>query len=78
MGPSPSFSLTGNAAVVLGTSDYNQKITVLLEDKAYKNLKKDPTDSMECNSVLLKSPQFLRRLASNYDHRVPGPLDSMS
>jgi hypothetical protein len=32
----------GNAAVVLGTSEYNQKITALLQDKAYKKLKKDP------------------------------------
>jgi hypothetical protein len=29
----------GNAAVVLGTSEYNQMIVVLLEDKAYKKLK---------------------------------------
>jgi hypothetical protein len=44
--------------VVLGTSDYNQKITALLEDKAYKKLKKAPADSMERKTVLLltKSP----------------------
>jgi hypothetical protein len=36
----------GNAAVVLGTSGYNQKIATLLEDKAYMKLKKDPTDSV--------------------------------
>jgi hypothetical protein len=36
----------GNAAVVLCTSDYNQKITALLEDKTYKKVKKDPTDSV--------------------------------
>jgi hypothetical protein len=30
--------------VVLSTSDYNQKIVTLLEDKAYKELKKDSTD----------------------------------
>jgi hypothetical protein len=48
----------GNEAVVLGTSDYNQKITALLEDKVYKKLKKDPTDSIEHTTVLLvkKSP----------------------
>jgi hypothetical protein len=37
----------GNAAVVLDTSDYNWKIAALMEDKAYKKLKKDPTDSVE-------------------------------
>jgi hypothetical protein len=44
--------------MVLGTSEYNQKIAALLEDKAYRKLKKDPTDSIERKSVLLvkKSP----------------------
>jgi hypothetical protein len=42
-----------NAAVVLCTPDYNQKITTLLEDKAYKKLKEDPTDSVERKTVLL-------------------------
>jgi hypothetical protein len=41
----------GNAAVVLGSSDYNQKIIVLLEDKAYKKPKKHSTDSVEHNTV---------------------------
>jgi hypothetical protein len=36
----------GNAAVVLCTSDYNQMIAALLEDKTYKKVKKDPTDSV--------------------------------
>jgi hypothetical protein len=37
---------------------YNQKIVAVLEDKAYRNLKKDPTDSVERKTVLLlkKSP----------------------
>jgi hypothetical protein len=43
----------GNAAMILDTSDYNQKIAALLEDNAYKELKKDPTDSVECKTVLL-------------------------
>ncbi|PNF41399.1 hypothetical protein B7P43_G14428 [Cryptotermes secundus] len=48
----------GNAAVVLATSDYNQKIAALLEDKTYRKLKKDPTDSIERKTLLLlkKSP----------------------
>jgi hypothetical protein len=48
----------GNAIVVQNTSDYNRKIAALLEDKAYKKLKKDPTDSVERKTVLLlkKSP----------------------
>jgi hypothetical protein len=37
----------GNAPMVLGASDYNQKIATLLEDSAYTKLKKDPTDSVE-------------------------------
>jgi hypothetical protein len=39
--------------MVLDTSDCNQKFIVLLEDKAYKKLKKDPTDSVERKTVLL-------------------------
>ncbi|XP_023723162.1 uncharacterized protein LOC111873027, partial [Cryptotermes secundus] len=48
----------GNAAVVLDTSDYNRKIAAVLEDKAYRKLKKDPTDAIERKTVLLlkKSP----------------------
>jgi hypothetical protein len=47
----------GNAAVVLGTFDYNQKIAALLEDTTYKKLRKNPTGSVECKTVhLLKSP----------------------
>jgi hypothetical protein len=42
-----------NVAVVLGISDYNRKIAALMEDKTYKKLKKDPTDSIERKTVLL-------------------------
>jgi hypothetical protein len=59
------------AAVVLGTSAYNQKIAAVLEDKTYKKLKKDPTDFTEQKIVLLlkKCPiaevrQQLRSLGS--------------
>jgi hypothetical protein len=47
-----------NSIVVLGTSDYDQKITTLLEDNAYKKPKKDPMDFVGCNTVVLlkKSP----------------------
>jgi hypothetical protein len=38
-----------NAAVVLGTSDYN-KITTLLQDKAYTKFK-DPMESIESKTV---------------------------
>jgi hypothetical protein len=48
----------GNAAVVLGTSDYSKKIATLLQDKAYAKLKKDPTESIECKTVLLKKSSF--------------------
>jgi hypothetical protein len=43
----------GNAAVVLSTSHYNQKIAIRLQDKAYAKLKKDPTKSIEHNTVFL-------------------------
>jgi hypothetical protein len=43
----------GNAAVLLGTLDYNRKIATLLQDKAYAKLKKDPTESIERKTVLL-------------------------
>jgi hypothetical protein len=68
----------GNAAVVLGTSDYNRNIATLLQDKAYATLKKDPTESIERKTgPFLKSPRLLRRCASKYDHRVPGHLGFM-
>jgi hypothetical protein len=49
----------GNATVVLDTADYNQKIAALLEDKAYRKLKKDPSESVERKTVLfLKKSSF--------------------
>jgi hypothetical protein len=67
-----------NFAVALVSSDYNQKIVAVLEDKAYKKLKKDPTDSVERKTfLLLKSPRLLRTFASNYYQNVPGHIDSM-
>jgi hypothetical protein len=68
----------GNAAVLLGTSDYNKKIANFLQDKTYAKLKKDPTDAIERKTVLLKSPHFPRRCASTYDHRVPAHLGFMA
>jgi hypothetical protein len=43
----------GSASVVLDTADYNLKIAALLEDQAYRKLKKDPTEAVECKTVLL-------------------------
>jgi hypothetical protein len=37
----------GKATVVLSTSDYNQTIATLLQNKAYAKLKTDPTESIE-------------------------------
>jgi hypothetical protein len=49
----------GNDAVVLGTSDYNQNIAILLQNKAYAKLKKDPTECIESKSdLLLKKSSF--------------------
>jgi hypothetical protein len=39
--------------VVLNTANYNQKIAALLEDQAYRKLKKDPTESAEHKTILL-------------------------
>jgi hypothetical protein len=45
--------------VVLGTSDYNKKITTLLQDKGYAKLKKDLMESIERKTVfLLKKSSF--------------------
>jgi hypothetical protein len=64
-------------AVVLDTSDYNRKITTFLEDEAYKKLK-DTTDSVEHKTVLLKKSQIAEEVCQqSYNHKVPGPLDSM-
>jgi hypothetical protein len=38
----------------LGISDYNKKIATLLQDKAYATLRKDPTESIERKTVLLR------------------------
>jgi hypothetical protein len=51
-----------NDAVVLGTSDYNQKIVTLMQDKAYAKLKKDPADSIERKTVFLKKSQFAEKV----------------
>jgi hypothetical protein len=49
----------GNAAVVLGTSDNNQKITALLQDKTYAKLKMDAGESIKRKTVLLKKSLFV-------------------
>jgi hypothetical protein len=67
----------GNATMVLGTSDYNRKIATLLQDKAYAKLKWIPLNPYSARLFSSKSPHFLRRCASKYDHRVPGHLGFM-
>jgi hypothetical protein len=42
-----------NATMILNTTDYIQNIDALLEDQAYKKLRKDLTESVECKTVLL-------------------------
>jgi hypothetical protein len=54
-----------NATVVFSTADYNQKVAALLQDQAYRNLKKDPTKFMEIRSLLL-----LKRSANNVNQNV--------
>jgi hypothetical protein len=49
----------GNAPVGLGTSEYNQMMASLLQNKAYAKLKKDPTESIERKTLLsLKKASF--------------------
>jgi hypothetical protein len=77
-----------NAAVVLGTSDCNQKIVALLDDTTYKKLKKDPTDSVERKTVLKQSPlaeetcnggdTFRRNVGSKHNYTVPDPKRRLS
>jgi hypothetical protein len=56
-------AVKGNATVMLGTSEYNQKIVTLLQDKAYGKLKKDPTESIERKTDLfLKKFSFAEKV----------------
>jgi hypothetical protein len=50
-----ALSSSETSVLTKGTSDYNRKIATLLQDKAYAMLKKDPTESIECKTVLKKS-----------------------
>jgi hypothetical protein len=43
----------GNVKVVLGTTNYNQKIAALLKGQAYRKFKKNPTESVENKAFLL-------------------------
>jgi hypothetical protein len=43
----------GNVTVVVDTIKYNEMIAALLEDQAYRKLKKDPTESVEHKVLLL-------------------------
>jgi hypothetical protein len=57
----------GNAAVVLGTSDYNQKIATLLEEKAYKK----PTHiSFYFSAKFHHHPSNKQALLSTLLHRI--------
>jgi hypothetical protein len=49
--------------VIFYTTDYNMKIAAAMEDLAYKNLNKEPTEAVEQKAVLLKDIlSFLRGL----------------
>jgi hypothetical protein len=65
----------GNATVILNTTDYKQKIASLLDDSAYKKLRKDPTDSIERTTIqLLKKsslPDDLRKQIQPAGSRAP-------
>jgi hypothetical protein len=43
----------GNATVILNTTDYKQKISTMLQEPAYKKLKKDPTAAIERTTTRL-------------------------
>jgi hypothetical protein len=59
----------GNVTVVLSTEDCNQKTAALLEDQAYRKLKKDPNESTEQKTVLLmKKPSFSKVCQQGWLH----------
>jgi hypothetical protein len=69
----------GNATVILNTTDYKQKIVSLLEDSAYKKLKKDPTETIERKtSQLLKNLHSQMTSASNCNQPAPEHNDYMA
>jgi hypothetical protein len=43
----------GNVTMVLTTASYPCKIAALLENQAYRTLKKDSPESVECMTILL-------------------------
>jgi hypothetical protein len=47
------FAEKGNVTMVLDTTDYSRKIAALLENQAYRKLKRDPNESVEHKTVLL-------------------------
>jgi hypothetical protein len=59
----------GNAFLVLGTSDFNEKIATVLEAKAYANLEKDPEDSMKRETVLLRKFPFAADICQQLQQR---------
>jgi hypothetical protein len=66
--------------VVLNTVEYNQKIGALLEDVAYRRLAKDPTEVVECKTMLLlKKSSLAEEVCKDYVPRIlnlQGYMDS--
>jgi hypothetical protein len=68
----------GNVTVVLDTADYNWKIGALLENQAYRKLKKDPTESVECKTVLLlKKSSISQKVCQQIQLQGSRPRDCM-
>lgn len=59
--------------MVLSTVHCNGKIPALLEDQAYRKLKQDPAESVECKALrLMRDFVFLRRFTNNFNPKVQG------
>lgn len=62
----------GNATIVLDSDNCNRKIAAPLEDQTYRKLK-DPTDCVECKTILLLMKSSIFLPSKNFGPRVPGP-----
>jgi hypothetical protein len=60
---------TGNAIVILNIADCNRKIGALLECQAFRKLKKDSNESVECKTFLLKKKSAISDEV--YQKRLP-------
>jgi hypothetical protein len=66
----------GNAAVVLGTPEYNKKIAAVPEEMAYRNLKKDPFQDLH-SATSQKTTFFIVTAVKTSNRTIIDFLDKM-